>query len=115
MINFIISIFVFSYGKLAENVLKYKDTKIARFSGVRNEWLMPRTVIAKLGEEDVFEVVKQPKSQKDDKLVQVGAAVLQMSKLLLLKFIYFLEEHLVPGSFKILYLGESLYLYKFSS
>ena len=110
-----IPIFVFSYGKLAENVLKYKDTKIARFSGVRNEWLMPRTVIAQLGEEDVFEVVKQPKSQKDDKLVPVGAAVLQMSKLLLLKFIYFLEDHLVPGSFKILYLGEFLFLYKFSS
>ena len=70
---------------------------------------MPRTVIAQLGDVDVFEIVKQPKKQKDDKLVPVGAAVLQMSKLLLLKYIYFLEEHLLPGSFKILYLGEFIF------
>ena len=34
-----------------------------------------------------------------------GLAVLQMSKLLLLKFVYFLEEHLIEGSYKLLYLG----------
>ena len=94
-----------SYGKLAENVLKYQDTKISRWAGVRNEWLKPRTIITQMGSEDVFEIVKQPKSVKDDKLVPVGAAVLQLSKLLLLKFIYFLDEHLERGSFKILYLG----------
>ena len=101
-----------SYGKLAENVLKYSDTKISRFSGIRNQWLMPRTVISKLADEDVFEIVKQPKQQKDDKLVPVGAAVLQLSKLLLLKFVYFLEDHLVEGSFKICYLGEFFFVYK---
>lgn len=101
---------VYSYGKLAENVLKYKDTKIARFGGIRNEWLMPRTHISQLGSENVFEVVKQPKSVRDDKLVPQGAAVLQLSKLLLLRFIYFLEDHLQNGAFKILYLGE-LFLY----
>ena len=67
---------------------------------------MPRTIISQLGSEDVFEIIKQPKSVKDDKLVPVGAAVLQLSKLLLLRFVYFLNDHLMEGAFKILYLGE---------
>ena len=96
---------IFSYGKLCENVSKYRDTKISRWSGIRDEWIKPRTVITQLASEDVFEVEKPPKSQKDDKLIHVGTAVLQLSKLLLLKFVYFLEDHLVEGAFKILYLG----------
>ena len=96
----------FSYGKLCENVSRYTDTKIARWSGIRNDWIKPRTQISQLSNENVFEVVTQPKSQKDNKLICVGSAVLQLSKLLLLKFVYFLEEHLIEGSFKILYLGE---------
>ena len=98
-----------SYGKLAENVQKYKDTKITRWKGIRNEWLMPRTRINQLSSEDVFEIEKQPKTTTDDKLIGVGSAVLQMSKLLLIKFVYFLEAHLIEGSFKILYLGESYF------
>ena len=74
---------------------------------------MPRTVIAQLGDVDVFEIVKQPKSQKDDKLVPVGAAVLLMSKLLFVKYIHFLEEHLLPRSFKILDLGEFIFFLYF--
>ena len=53
----------------------------------------------------MFEITKQPKCQDDDKLMPTGLAVLQMSKLLLLKFVYFLEEHLIEGSYKLLYLG----------
>ena len=99
--------FFVSYGKLAENVSKYTDTKIARWKGIRNDWIKPRTQINQLSNENVFEVVKQPKQTKDDKLIQAGTAVLQLSKLLLLKFVYFLESHLIEGAFKILYLGES--------
>ena len=84
---------------------RYKDTKVTRFNGMRKEWLSPRCTITQLDEEDVFECVQKPKSQKDDKPSHVGLAVLQLSKLLLLQFIYMLEEHLIEGAFKILYLG----------
>ena len=94
-----------SYGKLCENVQKYSQTKIARWSGIRNDWIMPRTKINKLSDEDVFELDKKPTTQKDDKLVVLGQSVLQLSKLLLVKLVYFLEKHLIEGSFKILYLG----------
>ena len=74
---------------------------------MRKEWISPRANITQLAEEDVFEISLKPKTQKDDKLSHVGHSVLQLSKLLLLRFVYFLEEHLIRDSFKILYLGES--------
>ena len=78
---------------------------------MRKEWLNPRHKIAQLDTSDVFEINSKPKSVKDDKLPHVGSAVLQLSKLHLLKFIYFLEEHLEPGGFKILYLDtDSIFL-----
>ena len=85
---------------------RYTDTSISRWKGIRNEWLKPRTHIHQLSSEDVFEIVKQPKVTEDDKLVPTGLAVLQLSKLLLLRFIYFIEEHLIEKSYKILYLGK---------
>lgn len=81
---------------------------------MRKEWISPRHKITQLADEDVFEISSKPKTQRDDKLSQVGNAVLQLSKLLLLRFIYFLENHLIQDSFKILYLGE-LYSYKLTS
>ena len=73
---------------------------------MRKEWINPRARISQLTDENVFEISAKPKSIKDDKLSHVGNAVLQLSKLHLLKFIFFIEEHLQPGSFKILYLGK---------
>ena len=95
-----------SYGKLCENVEKYSNTSISRFENMRKEWINPRARISQLTDENVFEINAKPKSIKDDKLSHVGNAVLQLSKLHLLKFIFFIEEHLLPGSFKILYLGK---------
>ena len=95
-----------SYGKLCENVEKYSNTSISRFENMRKEWINPRARISQLSDENVFEINAKPKSIKDDKLSHVGHAVLQLSKLLLLKFVFFIEEHLLPGSFKILYLGK---------
>ena len=73
---------------------------------MRKEWINPRSRISQLTEENVFEISSKPKSMKDDKLSHLGNSVLQYSKLLLLKFVFFIEEHLLPGSFKILYLGK---------
>ena len=57
--------------------------------------------------DDVFEVSSQKRQIKDNKLTHVGSAVLQLSKLHLLRYAHFLHEYLVPNSFKILYLGNS--------
>ena len=73
---------------------------------MRKEWLSTRHKITQLAENDVYEICSKPKSQKDDKLSHVGSSVLQLSKLLLLKFVFYLEEHLMEGSFKILDLGK---------
>jgi len=42
-------------------------------------------------------------SIRDDFPVHVGNAVLQQSKLHFLRFVYFLWEHVVPGSIKLVY------------
>jgi len=101
-----------SYGKLMENVNKYTTCKITRIENIRNQWLNPllKSVDA-LGDENVFEVNSQKRRIDDDKLVHLGLAVLHMSKLLLMEFIYFLEDVLEQGSYKILYLDtDSVFL-----
>ena len=95
-----------SYGKLMENVGKYTTCKIARFENIRKNWISPMMKsIQAIGDDNVFEVNSQNRYIDDDKLSHVGLAVLHTSKLLLMKFIYFLEEMLIEGSYKILYLG----------
>ena len=58
------------------------------------------------GEECLFEVVMDQKKVTDDKLVHVGVAILQESKLLFLRFVQFLRTYLVPGSYQEVYCGE---------
>ena len=96
-----------SYGKLCENASKYTNTKVSRFQGIKKDWLSPllRTVDP-IGDNDVFELNMKKRIIKDDKLSHIGSAVLQLSKMRLVGFIYFLEDVLLQGSYKILYLGE---------
>ena len=49
------------------------------------------------------------KKVNDDKLVHVGVAILQESKLMFLKFVQFLREFLKPGSYQPIYAGNSIY------
>ena len=99
-----------SYGKLLESVKKYMTCKITRFEYIRNEWLDPMLKsVEAIGDQNVFEVYGQKRRIDDDKLVHLGLAVLHMSKLLLMEFIYFLEDVLEEGSYKILYLGKILF------
>jgi len=44
----------------------------------------------------------------DDKLVHVGVTILQESKLLFLKFVDFLRQYLVPGSYETVYCGKPI-------
>jgi hypothetical protein len=97
-----------SYGKLLEAVSKYTDTKIAKFEDIKSTWLKSLIVDAHPlgdGEYEVMELVTRKRKIKDDKLTHVGNAVLQWSKLILVEFIYWMEEMLIEGSYKICYLG----------
>ena len=91
-----------------EDVSKYMTTKITRWDGIRNDWLNPMTrQIVRLAD-DVFESTYQKRVIKDNKLSHCGLAVLHWSKVRLLEFIYFLEAHLIEGSYKICYLGKEI-------
>jgi len=56
-----------------------------------------------LGEFSINEVIMDHMSVTDDFPVHVGNAVLQYSKLHFLKFVYFLWEHVIPGSIRLVY------------
>ena len=49
--------------------------------------------------EFLAEVTSKPSKANDDKPVVIASAILQYSKLLLIKFLYFMEKHLECGSF----------------
>ena len=51
------------------------------------------------------EVISDISTIKDRKPIHVGLAILQQSKLLLLRFVDFLKEFLVPGSYSLVYGG----------
>ena len=96
-----------SYGKLMEDVSKHMKCMITRFDDIKTDWLDPLCKqIDQIDEEDLFEINSQKRKITDDKLTHVGLAVLHMSKVRLVGFIYFLEEMLIEGAYKILYLGK---------
>lgn len=96
-----------SYGKLMEDVARHTDTKISKFEDIKTSWLNPRLkTIDQIEDQDVFEINSMKRTAYDAKLTHSGIAVLHMSKVLLIGFIYWLEDMLVEGSYKILYLGK---------
>ena len=52
---------------------------------------------------EYFEVQQKPRKIIDRKPVHVGIAILQPSKLHFLRFVYWIHDHLVPGSFVLCY------------
>ena len=58
------------------------------------------------GESDLYEITFKSKHRQDDKPIHTGVSVLQWSKYLILSFVLFLEEYLIDGSYKLLYVGE---------
>ena len=107
---------------MAERVQKYTKTEI--FSGVNSKKKLEKSIRSpfyknhsELPSEDnkfgLVEVVMDQKKVNDDKLVHVGVAILQESKLMFLKFVQFLREFLLPGSFQPIYAGNFLYFNKY--
>ena len=52
------------------------------------------------GEVKGYEVKMRKRTIYDDKPVHLAVAILQWSKILFLRFMYFLRDHLQPGSFR---------------
>ena len=55
--------------------------------------------------EGIHEVIMDQQTITDNKPVHVGVAILQHSKLMLLKFVEFLRTYLVSGSYALVYGG----------
>ena len=100
---------------MAERVTKYTKTEI--FSGINAEKKLTKNIRSPfykhhsaLPSEDcefgLIEVVMDQKKVTDDKLVHVGVGILQESKLLFLRFVQFLREFLIPGSYQPIYAGK---------
>ena len=98
-----------SYGKCGESVTKYRDTKVsddvdvcalkmrsARFKSYEE-------ILDEEGELIATEISSLPSKVKDTKPVHVSVAILQHAKLLFLRFMWFLFDHLEPGSFRSVY------------
>ena len=60
------------------------------------------------GNMGIHEFVMEQRKVTDDKLVHVGVAILQHSKLMFLEFVQFLRHYLVPGSYRTVYCGKLL-------
>ena len=97
------------YGKCAENVEKHKNTslyppgyniaKLARRTMYKDHVVIQNEE----GEAGATEVTSLKKTITDSKPVHIGVAILQWSKLLFLRYMYFLFDHLEPGSFRSVY------------
>ena len=96
-----------SYGKLMEDVTRHTQCKIARFEDIKTDWLSPLMKnIEQIEDHNIFEINSMKRRVDDSKLTHCGLAVLHMSKVQLMGYIYWLEEMLTEGAYKILYLGK---------
>ena len=98
-----------SYGKCGESVEKYRDTII---SNDQEKCLLKQrsarfkssdAIVYEDGEEIALELSNLPAKSNDDKPVHVSVAILQHAKILFLRFMWFLFDHLEPGSFRTVY------------
>ena len=98
-----------SYGKCGESIEKYRNTGITS-----DQFKMKEVMKSPLFKDvqEVFDETRQaigyeysclPKKTVDNKPVHISVAILQHAKILFLKFMWFLFDHLEPGSFRTCY------------
>ena len=96
-----------SYGKCLENPERYtkclitSDPKKQHDKCISPFYLSMRDLT--VDDEEICEIMYRSKKIDDSKPIQVGQAILQLAKLLLLRFVYWLDIHLKPGSFQLTY------------
>ena len=97
------------YGKQAERVSDHADTKIYNdLSKLIKDEKSPffRQTLTVFDEDDNLSCYMGSLTKRkvtDDKPVHIGVSILQWSKYLFIDFMYFLEQHLIDGSFKTAY------------
>ena len=97
------------YGKQAERVSDHSDTKIYNdLSKLIKDEKSPffRQTYTVYDEDDNLSCYMGSLTKRkvtDDKPVHIGVSILQWSKYLFIDFMYFLEQHLIDGSFKTAY------------
>ena len=103
------------YGKMAESVSKYTktiittDEKTVLKNVTRPRFKHMNNLMCESSENDVHELILRQSCIKDSKPVHIAIAILQLSKLLMLKFVAFLNEFLEPGAFSLVYQGNLLF------
>ena len=99
------------YGKMAESVAKYTktiittDEKVVLKNVTRPRFKHMNNLFCEKSENDVQELILRQSSIKDSKPVHLAIAILQLSKLLMLEFVLFLNTYLESGSFSLVYQG----------
>ena len=95
-----------SYGKCLENPDRYTNCLITSDQKqVHTKLMSPfyQSMRDLTVDEEVVEILYRSKKIDDSKPIQVGQCILQLAKLLLLRFVYWLDDHLEPGSFQLTY------------
>ena len=100
-----------NYFKCIERVDTYTKTSIVtQSSSLKKKIISPlfrtHAFLSNENGEGVHEVISDIANSTDRKPVHVGLAILQHSKLLLLRFIDFLREFLEEGSYSLVYGGK---------
>ena len=98
-----------SYGKCGESIQKYRETTIASsdvdyHKKMRSPLFQSSIEISNEADDFIcHEISSLPQSATDAKPVHVSVAILQHAKILFLRFMWFLYDHLQPGSFRTVY------------
>ena len=97
-----------SYGKTLENPSRYTKCTITSDNATAQKRISSPFFISLRDlttdpEHEIVEINWRAEKIFDDKPIQVGQCILQMAKLLLLKFVMFIDDHLQPGSFQLTY------------
>ena len=97
------------YGKCGENVVRHHNTKVVvdqekMVKAAQSAFTVDQNEVINESENLVAWEIKQRKRRViDTKPIHFSNAILQTSKLLFLEFMYWLYEHLQPGSFRTCY------------
>ena len=97
------------YGKQAEQVSRHRDTRVyTDLNDVIKDEKSPffrqtKEIIDENGDLQGYLVTKTKQKVTDNLPVHIGVAILQWSKYIFIEFMYFLEQHLIEGSFKTVY------------
>ena len=96
------------YGKFIEDPTRYGSNILTEATKLKKYAVKPLfenfvELALEDGTAEIIEIKMKKAKVTDDKPIVIGLAILQLSKLLFIKFIYFMEHCLTNGSYKLMY------------